>query len=118
MVSHILWIVPLAAQVPLFWFDTSHQKTEKLAKKLQVVPEKDAKGYFVVSALDVRAQVLSIYDRRNGVGKPVFKLAPPEHELLFDVTALNLCEPNISDVVLQQIVSEASTLAQVREVNV
>ena len=72
-------------------------------------PDRDAKGNFVVPALDVRAQVLSIYDRRYGVGKPVFKLAPLGHEQLFDVTAPNLCEPYISDVALQQIVSEAST---------
>ena len=68
--------------------------------------------------LDVWAQVLSIYDRRNGVGKPVFKLAPPGQEQLFDVTAANLREPCISDVGSQQIVSEASNPAQVREAKV
>ena len=76
---------------------------EALAPKLQeIFTEKDAKCNFVVPALDVRAQVLSICDRRFGFGKPVFKLAPPGHDQLFDVTALNLCEPYISDVVLQQ----------------
>ena len=37
----------------------------------------DAKGNFIVTSLDARAPVLSIYDRRNRVGKLVFKLAPP-----------------------------------------
>ena len=35
----------------------------------------DDEGAFIVPALDARSQVLSIKDRRNGVGKPVFKLA-------------------------------------------
>ena len=49
---------------------------EVLAPKLQdIFPNKDAKGNFVVPALEVRAQVLSIYDRRNRVGKPIFSLA-------------------------------------------
>ena len=92
---------------------------EVLAPKLQeILPEKDAKGNFFVPALNIRAQVLSTYDRRNGVGKPVFKLAPLGHEQVFDVTAPNLCEPYVSDVVLQQIVCEASTPAQIREANV
>ena len=49
---------------------------EVLAPEQQeIFPNRDAKGNFVVPALDVRAQILSIYDRRNGFGKPVFKLA-------------------------------------------
>ena len=89
------------------------------ALKLQdIFPEKDAKGALAVTALDIRAQVLSIHDRSNGVGKPVFKLAPLGHEQLFDVTAPNMCELYILGVVLHQIVSEASTPAQIREANV
>ena len=89
--------------MPLFWSASpSHQETEK---SRDIFSEKDAKSNFVVPALDVRAQVLNFYDRRNEVGKPVFKLAPPGHEQFFDVTAPNLCEPHISDAVLQQIVS-------------
>ena len=57
-----------------------------------------AEDYFIVPSLDARAQILSIVDRRNGVGKPVFKIAPPGHEHLFEITAPNLCEPSISDV--------------------
>ena len=33
------------------------------------------KGVFI-SALDSRSQILSVKDRRNGIGKLVFKLAP------------------------------------------
>ena len=35
----------------------------------------DDEGAFIIPALDARSHVLSIKDRRNGVGKPVFKLA-------------------------------------------
>ena len=35
----------------------------------------DDEGAFLVPALDARSQGLNIKDRRNGVGKPVFKLA-------------------------------------------
>ena len=50
---------------------------EILAAKLEVLfPEGDDTGTFIVPALDARSQVLSFKDRRNGVGKPVFKLAP------------------------------------------
>ena len=44
--------------------------------------------------------------------KPVFKLAPPGHDQLFDITAPDLCEPSISDVVLPQMRSQESTPAQ------
>ena len=42
--------------------------------------ESDIEGTFMVPSLDVRAQVPNIYDRRNGFGKHVFKLAPPGHD--------------------------------------
>ena len=41
-------------------------------------PDGDDEGAFIVPALDARSQILSIKDRRNGVGKPFFKLAPLE----------------------------------------
>ena len=60
---------------------------EVLAPKLQeIFHDMDAKSNFIVPSLDVRAQTSSIYDRRNGVGEPVFKLAPPRHDQLFDIT--------------------------------
>ena len=90
-----------------------------LVPRLQeVFPDRDAKGTFIVLSLDVRAQILSICDRRSGDGKPVFKLAPVGHDPLFDITAPNLCEPSISDVVLRQIIYEASLPAQNRAANV
>ena len=51
-----------------------------LSKNLQeLFPESDIEGTLIVPSLHVRAQVLNIYDRKNGVGKHVFKLAPPGH---------------------------------------
>ena len=47
----------------------------------------------VVPALDARSQVLSIKDRRNGVGKPVFKIAPFGSGQLFILVARDLCVP-------------------------
>ena len=35
------------------------------------------------------------------VVKPVVKLAPLGHDQVFHITAHNLCEPSISDVVLR-----------------
>ena len=44
-----------------------------LVPKLQdIFPDGNAKGNFIVPSLDVRAQILSIYDRRNGVGENRF----------------------------------------------
>ena len=46
-----------------------------LAEQLTILfPEGDDAGAFIVPALDARSLVLSINDRRNGIGKPVFKL--------------------------------------------
>ena len=46
-------------------------------------------------------------------GKTGFKLAPPGHEHLFDLTALGLCDPTISDDVLRLVICPASHLAQI-----
>ena len=59
-----------------------------LSKNLQeLFPESDIEGTFIVPSLDVRAQVPNIDDRRNRVGKHVFKLAPPGHDQMFATTA-------------------------------
>ena len=76
------------------------------------------KALDAVPAINFRAQVLNVYDRRNGIEKPVFKLAPIGHEQLFNVIPPGLCAPLISDDVLQFIVSEASAPAQDRTTNV
>ena len=84
-----------------------------MSTKLQEnFPERDAKDFFIVPALDARSQVLSILDCRNGVEKPVFKLAHPGHEQLFDLTAPDLCVPNISDGVLRHVIREANQPVQ------
>ena len=100
MASPMRLTVPVETPDVQFWFvHPSHQKTEELddvlhhsgdvlAPKLQEhFTEPDTEGNYVVPALDFRAQVLNIYDRRNGVGKPVFRLAPDGHERRFNVIA-------------------------------
>ena len=69
------------------------RKPGDLMKDLDVnlAPEGDDNGAFIVPALDVRSQILCIKDRRNGVGKPVFKLAPFGNGQIFALTAPHLC---------------------------
>ena len=69
----------------------------------------DDQGAFIVPALDARSQVVSVKDRRNGIGKLVFKLAPFESAQLFTLVALDLCVPGIPGEVLQRVISQAST---------
>ena len=81
-----------------------------LAEKLEALfPDGDDTGSFIVPALDVRSQVLSIKDRRNRVGKPVFKVAPLGNGQVFAFTAPDLHVPGIPDGMLQQVISQAST---------
>ena len=78
-----------------------------MAEKLEVLfPEGDDTGAFIVPVLDARSQVLSIKDGRNGVGKPVFKLAPLGSGQLFALIAPDLGVPG---EVLQQVISQANT---------
>ena len=92
---------------------------EILAAKLKVLfPEGDDTGTFIVPALDVRSQIFIIKDRRNGVGKPVFKLAPLGNGQVFALTAPDLHVAGIPDDVLQQVISQASHLAQNRTADV
>ena len=46
------------------------------------------------------------------------ELAPLGHGLLFDTTCPHLCEPCVPDVVLRQIICQASPRAQDRAANV
>ena len=81
-----------------------------LADQLKIIfPDGDDEGAFIVPALDARSQVLSIKDRRNGVGKPVFKLALFGSGQLFTLITPDLCVPGISSEVLQRVISQAST---------
>ena len=72
-------------------------------------PDGDDKGAFLVPALDARSQILSIEDRRNGVGKPVFKLASFGNGQLFTLVSPDLSVPGVSPKVLQRVISQAMT---------
>ena len=81
-----------------------------LADQLKILfPDGDDEGAFVVPALDTRSHVLSMKDRRNGVGKPVFKLASLGSGQTFTLVAPDLSVPGVSPEVLQRVLSEAST---------
>ena len=58
------------------------------------------------------AQVLNVFDRRYGFRAPLSKLAPAGHEQLFSLIPLGLSVPQVSDDILRQSVSEASTAAK------
>ena len=81
-----------------------------LADQLKpLVPDGDDEGAFIILALDTRSQVLSIKDRRNGIGKLVFKLASLGSGQTFTLVAPDLCVPGVSPEVLQRVLSQAST---------
>ena len=81
-----------------------------LAEQLKILfPDGDGEGAFIFPALDARSQVLSIKDRRNGVGKPVFKLVPFGSGQLFTLVAPDLCVPAVPGDVLRKVISQAST---------
>ena len=77
-----------------------------LAEQLKILfPDGDDEGAFIIPALDARSQILSIKDRRNGIGKPVFKLAPLGSGQTFTLVAPDLCVASISPEVLQRVLS-------------
>ena len=65
-------------------------------------------GAFIIPALDARSHVLSMKDRRNGIGKLVFKLAPLGSGQTFTLVAPVLCVLGVSPEVLQRVLSEAN----------
>ena len=78
----------------------------ELADQLKVLfPDRDDEGAFIIPALDARSQILSIRDRRNGFGKPVFKLAPLGSGQIFTPVAPDLSVPGVSPEVLQRVLS-------------
>ena len=77
---------------------------KELADQLKVI----FPGVFIIPALDTRSQILSIKDRRNGTGKPVFKLAPLGSGQTFTLVAPDLSVPGISPEVLQRVLSQAN----------
>ena len=68
---------------------------EKLATKLLDFLRTGHRIPSHCSTIDCRAQVLNLYDRRYGVGKPVFKVAPVGHEQLFNIICLGFSVPHI-----------------------
>ena len=77
-----------------------------MADQLKVLfPDGDEEGVFIIPALDARSHVLRIKDRRNGVGKPVFKLASLGSVQLFTVVSPDLSVPGVSPEVLQRVLS-------------
>ena len=80
------------------------------ADELRILfPEGDDKGSFVVPALDARSQILSIKDRRNGVRKSVFILAPLGSRQTFALVSPDVPIPRVTSETLQRILSQAST---------
>ena len=68
----------------------------ELADQLKILfPDGDDEGAFIFTALDAHSHVLSIKDRRNGVGKPVFNLASVGSEQLFTLVAPDLYFPGV-----------------------
>ena len=70
---------------------------KELADQLKILfPDGDDEGAFSILALDSRSQILSVKDCRNGIGKPVFKLAPLGSGQTFMLVASDLSVPCIS----------------------
>ena len=68
-----------------------------LADQLNLLfPDGDDEGAFIVPALGTRSKVLSIKGRRNGIGKPVFKLASLGSGQTFTLVAPDLSVPGAS----------------------
>ena len=81
----------------------------ELADQLRVLfLDGDDEGAFIIPALEARSHVFSIKDRRNGIGKPVFKLAPLGGGQTFTLVTLELSVPGISPEVLQRVLSQAN----------
>ena len=78
----------------------------ELADQLEILfSSRDDECAFIIPALDTRSHIPSIKDRRNGVGKPVIKLAPRGSGQTFALGAPDLCVPGISPEVVQHVLS-------------
>ena len=81
----------------------------ELADQLKVLfPDGDDERAFIIPALDTRSQVLSVKDRRNGVGKPVFKLASLGSGHTFAIVTPELSVPGVPPDLLQHVLSQAN----------
>ena len=121
MVSLMKLTVPSAVPKQQSRFaNPKHLKTERSESNLRLCgeywpnsskilfPDGDDEGAFIVPLLDARSQVLSITDRRNGIGKPGFKLASLGSGQTFTLVAPDLCGPGVSPEVLQRVLSQAA----------
>ena len=80
----------------------------ELADQLEILfRNRDDEGAFIIPAIDTRSLVLSIKDRRNGVGKPVFKLAPLGSGQTFALVTPELSVPGVPPDVLLRVLSQA-----------
>ena len=70
--------------------------------------EGDDEGVFIILALDTRSQILNIKDRRNGIGKPVFKIASLGSGQTFTLVTPGLSVPGVFPEVLQRVLSQAN----------
>ena len=81
----------------------------ELADQLEILfPNRDDDGASIIPALDTRSYILSINDRRNGVGKPMFKLAPLGSEETFALVTPELSVLGVLPDVLQHVLSQAN----------
>ena len=123
MVSPMQLTVPSAAPIQISLSANPNQlKTERLENNLRLYgecwlnsskfssPDGDDEGAFIVPALDARSHVLRIKGRRNGVGKPVFKLASLGSGQTSTLVAPELSVPGISLEVLQRVLSQANNV--------
>ena len=104
MVSHTKLTVPSAAPIQTNIIVRQSKSIEdreigkqfaplwrELADQLKILfPYSDDEGAFIIPALDTRSHILSIKDRRKGVGKPMFKLASLGSGQLFTFAAPDL----------------------------
>ena len=80
-----------------------------MADKLKILfTDGDDEGAFIIPAVDARSQVLSIKDRRNVIGKLVFKFASLGSGQLFTLVSPELSVPGVSPEVLQRVLSQAN----------
>ena len=74
-------------------------------KSLGRIPNRDDEGAFIIPARDTRSHVK---DRRNGIGKPVFKLAPLGSGQTGAFVSPELSVLGAPPYVLQHVLSQAN----------
>ena len=90
-----------------------------LEEKLKVLyPERDDTSTFIVPELNVRSEYLIIKDRRNDVGNQFSNSLHLEKDSCLILLLLICSVPGIPHEVLQQVIAQASHLAQNHTANV